>query len=280
MIKEHLDPDVATFERDGAFVVRNVLPPERIARMQSAIDDVLKSGDAPHQERSAPGSGRFYNGFFNWLRNDEFRDLILTSELGALAARFLRASRVNFFYDQLMVKEAETPAPTPWHQDMAYFPVRGGKVLSIWTPFDVISQSNGPMVYIRGSHRWPEKDVRPENLRGRTSHLPVPGEPATEFDFMTWNMEPGDCLIHDGYVVHASPANNSRDRRRALATRWADQDVRFDPRPNTFWYALADSGAAVPDPGIPAGAALQPPTFPQVWPRVPPSGGRDNGENE
>lgn len=267
------DADVEAFERDGAFVVRNVLPADRVARMQAAIDDVLRSGEAPHQERAAPGSGRFYNGFFNWLRNDEFRDTILNSALGAVAARFLRASRVNFFYDQLMVKEAQTPEPTPWHQDMAYFPVRGGKVLSIWTPFDAISPSNGPMVYVRGSHRWAERDVRPETFNGRTQRLPVPGEPSGEFEFMTWEMQPGDCLIHDGYVVHASPANNSSGRRRALATRWADQDVRFDPRPNTFWYALAAQGDAVPDPGVAAGEPLQSATFPQVWPRVAPRGG-------
>lgn len=267
------DAAVEAFERDGAFVLRNVLPPDRVRRMQAAIDEVLRHGDAPHQERAAPGQGRFYNGFFNWLRHDEIRDTILNSAFGGIAARFMRAARVNFFYDQLMVKEAETPEPTPWHQDMAYFPVRGGKVLSIWTPFDVILPSSGPVIYVRGSHRWGEKDVRPETFRGQARRLPAPGEPSDEFEFMSWDMQPGDCLIHDGHVVHAAPANSSRGRRRALATRWVDQDVRFDPRPNTFWYALAAQGAAVPDPGVGAGEPLQSSTFPQVWPRAQ-AGGR------
>lgn len=47
-------------------------------------------------------------------------------------------------------------------------------------------------------------------------------------------MEPGDCLIHHSFAVHGAPGISTQaERRRAYATRWFGEDVRFDPRPGT-----------------------------------------------
>ena len=35
----------------------------------------------------------------------------------------MASGSVDFFYDQLFVKEPGTAHPTPWHQDQPYWPV-------------------------------------------------------------------------------------------------------------------------------------------------------------
>lgn len=53
-----------------------------------------------------------------------------------------------------------------------------------------------------------------------------------KFELLTWDMDPGDCLVHHSLAVHGAPGISSQSgRRRAYATRWFGEDVRFDPRP-------------------------------------------------
>jgi len=65
------------------------------------------------------------------------------------------ATRVNFFYDQLLVKEPGTREGTPWHQDQPYWALSGLQVCSLWLPLDPVSEEVG-VEYVCGSHRWPE----------------------------------------------------------------------------------------------------------------------------
>jgi ectoine hydroxylase-related dioxygenase (phytanoyl-CoA dioxygenase family) len=55
------------------------------------------------------------------------------------------------------------------------------------------------------------------------------------FDIVSWDMAPGDVLVFDPLVVHGSPGNASATtRRRALASRWAGDDVTYLPQPHTM----------------------------------------------
>ena len=55
-----------------------------------------------------------------------------------------------------------------------------------------------------------------------------------KFELLTWDMEPGDCLVHHSFAVHGAPGISTQSgRRRAYATRWFGEDVDFDPRPGT-----------------------------------------------
>jgi len=75
--------------------------------------------------------------------------------LDFLAGRVMDATRVNFFYDQLLVKEPGTSARTPWHQDQPYWAVSGRQVSSVWLTLDPVPEEVS-VEYVCGSHRWPE----------------------------------------------------------------------------------------------------------------------------
>ncbi len=52
-------------------------------------------------------------------------------------------------------------------------------------------------------------------------------------DFTRFDYEPGDCTVHHGLLLHMAGGNRSQTtRRRAYATRWAGDNVVYDPRPN------------------------------------------------
>jgi hypothetical protein len=46
------------------------------------------------------------------------------------------SSAVNFFYDQLFVKEPGTTERTPWHQDQPYWALQGSQICSVWVRYE------------------------------------------------------------------------------------------------------------------------------------------------
>jgi len=258
--------------RDGAAVVRGVLPPQWIDRMRTAIDAEL-AGASPTAAEYGKVAGRFYGDFFLWLRAPAFRAFALESPLPALAARLMRSRTATLLYDQLFVKEPGSFERTPWHQDLPYWPVAGEQVVSIWVPFDAAGPDNGVVTYVKGSHRW-GRVFRPQAFDPRNAdaftaspYEPMPAIDPASHELISWRLEPGDVVAHLGLTIHGADGNASPDRRRrALALRYTGDDARYDPRPGTF-MEMQSVRAHVPAPDLPAGAKLGGALFPKAWPR-------------
>ena len=271
-----IDPMVVAADdlnRVGATVLRDVLPPEWVERMGRAVDAEL-AGASPTGAEYGRDGGRFYGDFFLWLRNDEFRQFAFDSPLPALAAKLMGSSRVNLFYDQLFVKEPGSVERTPWHQDLPYWPVTGEQVLSIWTPFDTVGPENGVVAYVAGSHRW-GRVFRPQAFdeKNAVAFADSPYEAMPEISekthqLISWDLQPGDVLVHHGLTVHGAPGNSTSDRRRrALAVRYTGDDARYDPRAGTF-MGMESVKQNIGGPDISPGDQMGGRLFPQVWPRL------------
>jgi ectoine hydroxylase-related dioxygenase (phytanoyl-CoA dioxygenase family) len=151
----------------------------------------------------------------------------LHSPAHEIAAKVMESNNVQFFYDQLLVKEPGTSQRTPWHTDADYFPIKGDKITSIWLPLERITRENGGLQFIKGSHRMnisnmmdqvPKKNSRDQN-KGKYV-LPDFDDYPDKFEFLSFDMEPGDCLVFHIGMVHMGHDNISNIRRRALSTRW------------------------------------------------------------
>lgn len=262
---------VAALRRDGAAVLRGVVPMEWIERMRGAIE-VEMTGDSPTAAEYGRKAGRFYGDFFIWRHNPDFRAFATESPLPALAARLMESRGVNLFYDQLFVKEPGSIERTPWHQDLPYWPVKGLQIVSIWVPFDRATPDNGVVAYIQGSHLW-GRTFRPQAFDNANAGafasspyeiLPdIDAEPA-QYRFLSWSLEPGDVLVHLGLTIHGAPGNATANvRRRALALRYTGDDARYDPRPGTF-MDMQQVRAHIPAPGLAVDAPMGGPLFPLI----------------
>lgn len=269
------DDAAEALNRDGAVVIRDVIPADWVARMREAIAAEL-AGASPTAAEYGRKAGRFYGDFFMWLRSPAFRDFAFDSPLPALAARLMGSPTANLFYDQLFVKEPGSVERTPWHQDLPYWPVSGRQVVSIWVPFDPAGPDNGVVSYIKGSHLW-GRTFRPKAFDAANDSafasspyevLPDIDAEAPRHSFLSWSLEPGDVLAHLGLTVHGAAGNRSSDqRRRALAVRYTGEGAVYDPRPGTF-MDIAHVRANIPAPELNAGEAMGGPLFPRAWPRA------------
>lgn len=266
------DDERAAYARDGVIALAGMFDADWIARLNAAIERDLVRPSAMATDFNAPGTpGRFFGDMFMWTWDDDFRAVIFDSPAPAIAAALMRAARVNFFYDQLFVKEPGTTKPTPWHQDQPYWAVAGDQVCSVWIALDAISEAAGAVEYVAGSHRW-ERRFRPvafregnhNDRRYQQSDLePVPDIEAARgrYDIRSWPMAPGDCLVFHSMIMHGAPGNATRGRRRGLALRFTGDDARYDPRPGTFQM--------IREPDLTLGAPMECDLFPRVWPREP-----------
>ena len=148
---------------------------------------------------------------------------------------------------QLFVKEPGTRTATPWHTDHSYWHLTGGAVASLWMPLDFVPGATA-VRYAAGSHKWHLKhqiasfsgDADRYAASAALPKLPDIDamEAAGEVKVLRWDVAPGDVIIFDSFIVHGAPGNASASvRRRAYATRWASDAVRFDARPGTMHFA-------------------------------------------
>jgi ectoine hydroxylase-related dioxygenase (phytanoyl-CoA dioxygenase family) len=259
--------ELRAYREDGVVHLRGFFDDSWLQALREYTDDVMATpGGLSHDLSGDADPGRFFSETFLWHRNDGFSRFVRESPAAALAAMVMGSTRMNIIFDQLLVKEPQTDEPTVWHHDLTYWPVKGSKVATLWLALDEVDQDSGSMEFVRGSHQW-GKRYHPVAFGGHstyeTEEPPVPDIDAMrgQLEFIRYDYEPGDCTIHHGLMVHYAGGNTTKDRRRrAYATRWAGDDVVYDPRPNIQ--------KMLHDPGIAAGAALDSELWPRVWPKA------------
>lgn len=171
-------------------------------------------------------------------RLKEFQKFVLRGACPEISGTLLNSEKVNFFGDQVFVKEPGTQERTAFHQDASYFEIDGEQCCVLWIPVDPVTMKNGAMQYIRGSH----KDGKVYKPNVFISQTPLPGSEGhnlpdiegnmEEYDIIHFDVEPGDILVHNYKTIHGTGGNNSRYQvRRAASIRYCGDDIRFQTRP-------------------------------------------------
>lgn len=251
------------YDRDGVVLLRQAFDAGWVETLREATEQAMQAPGPHAEEYAKPGSGRFFGDLDLWTRNESFRRFVFDSPAAEIAGRAMGASRVNFFYDQLLVKEPGASARTPWHQDQPYWAVGGWQVCSIWLALDPVPASTS-VQYVAGSHRWgqaynPQHFVDGSPYQGTDlPALPDIDAARDRYDIRSFEMQPGDCLVFQAMIVHGAPGNSGTHRRRALSTRWTGDDAR---------YRIGGGETAIPtsDPGLKTGAEMTCAMFPAVW---------------
>ena len=235
--------DADRFWRDGAICLRAVFSDEWLDILRQATDEAIAQPGPLSLDSSHAQDKRFYVELGLWSRLPSVRRFVYESPASQVARSLLRTRKLNLFFDQLFVKEPGTVEATPWHQDQPYWPIAGRQVLSLWVPMDPVTLATGGLEYVRGSHDWnrrfhpvafgrttPTIDEKLAKLDG--DDIPDIDADRGRYEFLSWDMEPGDVLVHQAMTIHGASGNSSLSRRRrAYSTRWSGDDATWDPRP-------------------------------------------------
>jgi ectoine hydroxylase-related dioxygenase (phytanoyl-CoA dioxygenase family) len=240
--------------------------------------ELLKQGVQKNHDEPGPyfaenvtgnDTGSFWDDYCNWQRIPEFKRFITESTAAELSAQIMGSKTAQFFHDHVLVKEANTSKPTPWHQDAPYYFVSGEQTVSFWLPLDPVSKSE-TLRLVSGSNRWP-KLVRPvawlddaDFYKGQQDeYMDLPNiDRETEdnkLDILEWEMEPGDAVLFNYRTVHGAKGNLQSNRRRAFSMRWVGDDARYIARPGK-------TSPPYPGHNMKNGEHLREDWFPVLWP--------------
>jgi len=141
-----------------------------------------------------------------------FRAFALLGECPEIAAALLQSRKINFYDDQVFVKQPKTSERTAYHQDSSYFHFEGDQACTMWIPVDPVSFNSGTIRYVRGSHRWgffkPNVFVSQMAFPGADGEvLPDIDGHEEQYDIVSYELEPGDMLVHHHLTVHGSAGN-------------------------------------------------------------------------
>ncbi|MGI9310271.1 MAG: phytanoyl-CoA dioxygenase family protein [bacterium] len=278
------DEIIARFWRDGVVCLRGVFDQHWLDQLAAGVEANF-ADPGPYHTRytDADAPGGFYDDYCNWQRIAQYRDFILHSPAGEIAARILRSNAVRIYHEHVLIKEPGTREKTPWHHDLPYYGLSGAQLGSIWLPLDEVPQDVCPQ-FVAGSHRngalyYPRlfrdhQDYRAENSDDDDGFQSVPDIDAAIANgsdqprILSWRLRRGDCLVFHMRSVHGAPATRAmKSRRRGFSTRWLGDDARFAQRPWT-------TSPPFPELRLKPGEAMDDPAFPLVWRRQPDAAAR------
>lgn len=119
----------------------------------------------------------------------------------------------------------------PYHQDSAYFSIEPMNLVTCWTALDDVTEDNGCLWVIPGSHR--EGLVEHDKWQlGDREDKQVPDARLDRDRETPIIMPAGSCSFHHSVLLHRSGPNHSDRPRRGLAVhymsaqcRWTDPDA-------------------------------------------------------
>lgn len=216
------DEQIAFYHENGFLAIDSITTPEEVARLRGVYDRIFeqKAGRAEGNQFDLAGTDE--EGKAAALPQilgprkyaPELADTLYEVNARAIAEQLLGAG-VTFAGDHAIFKPAGSGAPTPWHQDEAYWdPGLNYHSLSVWMPLQEATVENGCMVFLPGSHKL---EIGPhQSIGGDTRvHGLEMVEPVDESKAVACPLSAGGATFHDSRTMHFTNANRSSVPRRA-----------------------------------------------------------------
>lgn len=275
LIRDLTEDEVRSFRKNGWVIARNYIDMDRVGDAMKRARELMgmpedgqrptKSGDmiipgmGPDDEGKAQKS--WWQNLTNISQNEAlFSEISFSETMGRNIERlFRRSTPIQYWADALAVKLPVSwggvDGPTPWHQDLPYFPIDRSGIVTCWMALEHLTPDMGTMRFMNGSNRgelcgaiteW----ATPNRIFERFPHI---REEHEESEPLTYG--PGDATFHHGHTIHGAPANTSDRARWNYATTYFAGDSLYTGQDCHMTDNL----------GLKVNQPLQHPNFPSVW---------------
>jgi hypothetical protein len=119
---------------------------------------------------------------------------------------------------------------TPWHEDSAYWKGKLSSfdnVVTIWLAIDPSNKQNGCLRVIPGSHDNGFSEY--ESVDGTVNTFTTQAKGVDESKAVDFELEPGQCSLHDSRILHGAKANESPIRRCGYTMRYFSAATKVYP---------------------------------------------------
>jgi len=230
-----------TYISDGVVKIPGAVSDEWLSEIAVMADKELAApGEWVTDTNPGAKTDRLFTSRYRWQTDAVINRYVHESGVAEIAATLMGSSTARLYFDHLLVKEPKTEAPTPWHQDIPYWPFLGKQICSAWLSVSEVTVAESSLEFVRGSHAW-DSYFAPEAFDGSTNwtsdfkgeRAPDVAGARDEFDIVGFDVEPGDAIFFSAWILHGAPGNAGNKRRTALSTRWLGDDVTWYPHPGS-----------------------------------------------
>lgn len=229
------------YERDGVVVIREFLTASEVAEVRAEIDRYIREDLAskPADAATRESDGVTVRNLWRleqhnaWLKAIGDRNAI-----GELIAPWVNGVPILEGVETFN-KPARVGSGVPYHQDNAYFCQTPPDMLTIWIAIDAVTETNGPIYFVKGSHHGGVLPTKPSGVRGNSIGMAEPSHVPLENQFCGL-LNPGDATIHHCNTIHHSAPNTTDQPRLGLLLVYRGEHTQTDPELQAT-YAVASS---------------------------------------
>lgn len=276
IVRDLTEAEVQSFRDNGWVLVRNYIDMDRVNLAMERARELMglpedgklptkagkmiipQPGETPEETASRAS---WWQNLTNVSDTEElFAEISKSEAMGRNVERLWRRSApVQYWADALGVKLpvswGGSDGPTPWHQDLPYFPIDRSGLVTCWIALNDLTPDMGTMRFMNGSNKGELCGAITEwttqyRIFEKYPHIRQEHEECEPVSYGA-----GDATFHHGHTIHGAPANTSdRGRWNYAATYFAGDSL----------YTGQDCGMT-DDLGFEVNKPLTHPRFPTVW---------------
>lgn len=175
----------------------------------------------------------------NFLLSDEVLDIVegtIGPNIGLWSSHFIS-------------KEPKVGRRTPWHEDSAYWEGRFddmSKIVTVWLAIDNSSLKNGCMGVVPGSHVNGFSEYESVDNKVNVFDSEIKKGVVNEDEVVWFELNRGECSLHDSRIIHGANANTSDKRRCGYTMRYFSLDMKLnldhpDNKTHKIWHARGEN---------------------------------------
>jgi len=235
---------LANYEHDGVVRVPHFLSADEITAVRAELERYIRDDLAaqPADARTLEKDDKTVRNL--WLLekyNSFFRALGERKDILALVAPLVHGEPVLVGVETFN-KPARIGSGVPYHQDNAYFCQTPPDMLTVWIAVDEVTEANGPVFFVKGSHKGGMQPTKPSGIRGNSIGLATAPFVSLADQFCGL-LHPGDATIHHCETIHHSAPNETEHSRLGLLLVYRGSHTETDPK---LKAAYAAAVAATP----------------------------------
>lgn len=216
------ETQVADYRREGYLLYHQpVLPAKKFAGLKACFENLLAKlpGDVRPESMDVPHF--VHPELFEWLFADEVLDLVEP----------ILGPDITLFSSHFICKPKGNGKRVPWHEDSAYWKgqIEPMEVCTIWLAIDPSTKENGCMYIVPRSHNTGKKGFSDyDDVDSSKNIFPTEITPTQRNDALAvaCELQPNECSLHNGRLIHGSPANTSHIRRCGYTMRYMPASVK------------------------------------------------------
>lgn len=215
------------YQRDGVVCIRDFFSQKMIAEIRNELKRYMRDdlSSLPPDAKTTEKDGRTIRNLWRLeLYNKYFKELGERDEIISLISKLVNGKAILAGVETFN-KPALIGSNVPYHQDNAYFCQTPPDMLTLWVAIDPVTSQNGPVYFIKESHKAGMRPTKISGVKGNSIGL------AEQPNFPRKNqfcglLNSGDVTIHHCETVHHSEPNHSNNSRLGLLFVYRGEHTR------------------------------------------------------